>query len=107
MLFPSFELVSCEVEGPPKCSTQLFLKDAEKPRNMKRLLLKKSDGSFEGWIYLLCLFYRRVHKIVMPKKTYLLAGGFIVFIETNPADLFKTHTCCFPSQWAGNEGFSI
>lgn len=91
--------------GPPKCFTQLFLKDAENPRHVETF--KSLDGSFEGQIYLLCLFYKRVHKVLIPKKMNLFAGSFIVFTENNPADLSETHICCFPSQWAGNEVFSI
>lgn len=80
----------------------IIFKRCRKPQKYEETTFKSLDGSFEGQMYLLCLFYKRVHKIIMPKKMYLFAGSFIVFAENNPADLFETHICCFPSQWAGN-----
>lgn len=84
----------------------IIFKSCRKTQKYEETSFKSLDGSFEGQIYFLCLFYKRVHKI-MPKKTYLFTGSFIVFTENNPADLFETHICSSPSQWAGNEVFSI
>lgn len=85
----------------------IFFKRCGKHQKYEETSFKSLDGSFEGQIYLLCCFYKTVRKIIMPQRIYLFAGSFTVFTESNPANLFKTHICCFPSQWAGNEVFSI
>jgi len=85
----------------------IIFERCRKPQKHEDNSFKSLDDSFEGQIYLFCLFYKRVHKIIMPEKTYLFAGSFMVFTENNPADLFETYIFCFPSQWAGNEVFSI
>lgn len=71
MLFPSFKLASCYVVETPGCFTQLFLRYAENLRNRKRLLLK-AWCFIERYIYFVCIFYKTVCKIIMPKKTLLL-----------------------------------
>lgn len=63
----------------------IIFKRCRKPQKYEETTFKSLDGSFEGQMYLLCLFYKRVHKIIMPKKMYLFAGSFIVFTENNPA----------------------
>lgn len=60
---------------------------------MKRLLLKAWMAHLkERFIYVLCLFYKRFHKI-MPKKKYLFAGSLVLSLWkitqlTNLKDIF-------------------
>lgn len=74
---------------------------------------KYEEASFKS-----LMFHWKIHLFALPliQKSSLsnnaqengaLTCSVIGFTENNPADLFETPNYCLPSQWAGNEVFSI